>query len=1406
VRRRVAGVTICSLCSLLFLGVAARAQTFEINGQQQSQTSAQSPGKAKAKASGKKSAPAQPSAGGGIGWGSSIEVGRMARAAEDALRKGNPAAAANYAQRAVQAAPQNSKLWFLLGYTSRLAGHYQQSIDAYHRGLAAEPNSVDGMSGLAQTYARMGNTAEAKRLLTQVVNSNPKRTNEMAILGELYLRTGETQQGLNMLQRAESQSPSAHTELMMAMAYLRMKDPAKAKGLLDRAKRRDPRNTDIFRAVANYYRETKDYASAINTLKSAPKMKPDVLADLAYTYELAGDKKDSAETYVRAANADPQNIGYQLSAAQAQFHLGDTEKARTFLQRAAAIDSNHYRLHAIRGAMAKQANQIDEAISEYNFGIAHLPESVPEGQLYPIQLRLNLSELYKDAGNPAAAQQQMRMAEEAINKIQVEGPAKAEFLRVRASIRAGSNDYAGAEADLKQAMALDPDNLNITLQFANLLWKMNRKPEAKNIYLSVLEKEPKNRYALEGLGYLARDVGDNKGAEKYFNRLAAAYPDDYVAYLALGDLYTATRDFTRAEASYAKAYKLAPKNAIVIANGANAAIEARKFELAKQWVDRATGNLANEPHVMLERERYLFHTGHYQEAAQLGQKVLKVLPKDRNASVYLAYALYDLGRYDDVLDLSDRYENILPKEPNFPLLAGHVHRQNQLLDEAVEDFSRALERDPRMVEGYVNRGYVENDLQNPQQAIEDFNAALKLNPDNGIAHLGLAFSDLQLRKGKLALDQADIAERLMGESGATHLARATAFRYSHQLDKAEKEYRVALKYSPDDQRLNLALADTLYHLRRYQNSLDALVKVARLSPDDPFIYAQMAHTSAHLHRRDQTLQYIRTAEQNGGDQSAVLLATGDALMTLGDEHAAMERFERALNAPDADRVDARMSIAKLFVRSGKFDDAKQQVALAFAESRIGEATPVTADNFIEAANILLAMNDFDLATRYYQKAKQAGAADEVVALGMANTYLAQGDPRNAQAELASLGNPADYLDNYDYQLAAGTYYRQRHDSVHALTAFAHANAMSQEDDIAERGLQEVAGDEGLRLNDRFSVHSDIATHAIFDDPTIYEMDARLFGITDPALLPKPRAPIETLFTNEYHFHQNGLPLISGFFQLRNAIGTASFPGLGIILNQDTYDYNFNNAINPVLRLGRSSIVFNTGVQFTLRRDHSSPIVLDQNLFRQFVNLSSSSFFNWVAIRGSAFHEAGPFTLRTLSSSDKGGRIEFIVGRPWGKTALITGYQVRDLQYNPLIREYFTTATYAGIQRQFLNRKLKASILGEYIRSWRVQDLLYTTAQAMRPAAEVEYRPNNRWSFDASFQLNRGEGFHSYDNVQSGFFISYLKPWRRTLQDATGEVPVEYPLRFSFGIQTQDFMNFAGRGQALIRPVIRLTLF
>jgi hypothetical protein len=246
----------------------------------------------------------------------------------------------------------------------------------------------------------------------------------------------------------------------------------------------------------------------------------------------------------------------------------------------------------------------------------------------------------------------------------------------------------------------------------------------------------------------------------------------------------------------------------------------------------------------------------------------------------------------------------------------------------------------------------------------------------------------------------------------------------------------------------------------------------------------------------------------------------------------------------------------------------------------------------------------------------------------------------------------------------------------------------------------------------------------------------------------------------------------------------------------------------VLRFGRNSIQFNAGLQISFRRDRGSresQIELNQNLFRQFVYASSNSFGNWLSFRGSVYHEAGPFTDRDLHSSDKGAHIEWTVGRPWGHTAFITGYSVRDLQFSPLVREYFTTSTYAGLERQF-GQRLKLAVLGEYLRAWRVQDLTFATAQTMRPAANLNFRASKNWSVEGRFALDRGEGFHPYDNTQTGVLISYVKPLHRTWNDGGGAVPVEYPLRFSFGIQQQTFFNFAGRGQTIFRPVVRLTIF
>jgi len=85
-------------------------------------------------------------------------------------------------------------------------------------------------------------------------------------------------------------------------------------------------------------------------------------------------------------------------------------------------------------------------------------------------------------------------------------------------------------------------------------------------------------------------------------------------------------------------------------------------------------------------------------------------------------------------------------------------------------------------------------------------------------------------------------------------------------------------------------------------------------------------------------------------------------------------------------------------------------------------------------------------------------------------------------------------------------------------------------------------------------------------------------------------------------------------------------------------------------------------------------------------MSSSSFFNWISVRGHAIHESGPFGEQDLHSRDASANLEFTVGRPWGNTALLTGYSVRGICcYRPAIREYFSTSTYVGMQHKFGKR-------------------------------------------------------------------------------------------------------------------------
>jgi tetratricopeptide (TPR) repeat protein len=1338
-----------------------------------------------------------------------------------ALKQGNYPLAVSLAQRAAQAAPNDPQLWILLGYAARLNHQYGLSIDAYNHGLRLKPSSLDGMSGLAQTYSVAGKTDEAMRLLKQVVAADPRRTDDSLLLGELTMKSGDYTGALDYFRRAEQAKPGTRSELLMALSYQHLKQFDRANHYLEMAKQRAPNNPEVQRSLAGFYLETASYAEAIAILRSIHNPRPDVLAELAYVYQLDGKPAESARFYAQAANTVPKDLALQLSAAQAEVTVGSIEKANQFLDRAAHLDPEHYRLHAVRGEIARLEDRDADAVKEYTTALAHLPANPAEGHLYGIQVHLDLMDLYQNLKQTDAAREQLDMARNQIGTLDEQGPDRLPFLRLRASIKMHLNDLDGAGSDLKEALAINPKDPNTLQLDGDLLMKLGRTEEAIAVYGRILSVDPKNRFALTSLGYASRTAGRDQDAEKYFRRLAEVDPTLYIPYAALGDMYTARRDFAKAESSYSKAYQLAPKNALVVAGGMNAAIEAHKMDLAGIWASRATKPMQDEPQLLREEERYLSFKGDYRQSATIGEKVLPMMPKDRDVVVYLGYDLLNLQRYDELLKLTSQYSDVLPKEPDLPLLAGYVHKHNGQLEEARADFTKALERDPEVVTAYVNRGYVLHDLRQSGPAAADFEAALKRDPKNGEAHLGLAYAALDLRRSQQALKESQLAERYLGDSEPIHLIRGTAYGQRGQLAKAATEYRLALKFSPDDPSLHLALASVLYSQRRYHESIDELGTAHGLAPNDPSIYAMLARSYAQLGDREQTLKNVQLAEQNaesmpakpnqpGSGPSAIYLSTGSALSVLGDENGAMDRFARALSAPGSDRVGVRLAIAQIMTRQGRADDAKRQVALGLMEAEAGETTPATGEQLIQAADVFRGVHDYELSQTYLERARAVGASDTAVRIGMANNYTALGDTARAQAELAGVSQDADSDPDYRYLLAEANVFRQQHNTAQALTAFAQASDAAGEDQTAEEGLLTTGADEGLRINPRVSLLSDLSVSPIFEDTTVYVLDSKLDGLTavpiaDTSLLPPPRSSLQTQWTTAYHLHLHYLPTASGFFQLRNARGTILVPSINSIQNRNTTDYSFNFGVNPTLHLGRNSLTFNSGIQATIRRDSITPAALNQNLLREFTYMTTSSFFNAVSVSGFIMHESGPFTESSLHSRTLAGAVDFRVGEPWGKTALITGWAANDQQFQPENIVNYYTSSYIGLQRRFSER-WDARAIAEDLRTWRIVGSRFAIAQALRPAGQVEFSPTRNWRVEGTVAYNNTRGFHVYDAVQSGFAVSYAMPFRRSYRDESGEVPLQYPIRFSAGLQQESFFNFPGDHSQQFRPYFSISLF
>jgi tetratricopeptide (TPR) repeat protein len=115
-----------------------------------------------------------------------------------------------------------------------------------------------------------------------------------------------------------------------------------------------------------------------------------------------------------------------------------------------------------------------------------------------------------------------------------------------------------AERMYRQVLASSPASVDGMLGLAATLAQQNRGDAATQIYLRVLEQEPRNAHAQAGLLALGGRA-DPVAAESRLKQLIARDPSAYL-YFTLGNLYAEQGQWAAAQTAYFQAHNLAPDN------------------------------------------------------------------------------------------------------------------------------------------------------------------------------------------------------------------------------------------------------------------------------------------------------------------------------------------------------------------------------------------------------------------------------------------------------------------------------------------------------------------------------------------------------------------------------------------------------------------------------------------------------------------------------------------------------------------------------------------------------------------------------------------------------------------------------------------------------------------------------
>lgn len=218
--------------------------------------------------------------------------------------------------------------------------------------------------------------------------------------------------------------------------------------------------------------------------------------------------------------------------------------------------------------------------------------------------------------------------------------SRAEQLLVAISQKELVSDYAGAEALARDLIATAPKNPRTYLELANAQQQAGKEVEARRSMARALAVAPNFAPAHLQLAfsYITAAPTDPVKAQPHVAKLVALEPTESQAFITQGSYFRATNQLARARASYTRAAKLAPDEALPLQQRGHVESFLGNYDAARADYDAAIklGKQNEAPNYRVVRALVATHAGNpkqsVEELAQLVNDIDGMRVADANGA------------------------------------------------------------------------------------------------------------------------------------------------------------------------------------------------------------------------------------------------------------------------------------------------------------------------------------------------------------------------------------------------------------------------------------------------------------------------------------------------------------------------------------------------------------------------------------------------------------------------------------------------------------------------------------------------------------------------------------------------------------------------------------------------------